>query len=150
MGRTTIRTAARLLPAGFTLLALAACGSSVPPPVAKSASPAARYVVGADPGDDPCARIVSAIGFADALLRPPGEEDRQEFDEGVRGRIAYVEGVVLEYGPRLPGQLLEYEARLRETTHGLVPAATRPEDQVRLLKEYRAAADSVKKGCAKA
>ncbi|TQS22894.1 hypothetical protein [Microbispora hainanensis] len=132
--------------AALALLTLAACGSPAPEK-APPPSPVARYLVGADPSDDPCVRIVSAIGYAEPLLVPAGEEDTQEFSEGVRGRLAYVHGVVLEYGPRLPRELLPYESVLTTTTDRLSPAATPFDRQVRALKEYRAASAAVKKGC---
>ncbi|WP_432932614.1 hypothetical protein ACQPZZ_15375 [Microbispora sp. CA-135349] len=132
--------------AALALLALAACGSPALPP-APSPSSSAHFLVGADFGDDPCARIVSAIGYAEPLLVPAGEEDTQKFGEGVRGRLAYVHGVVLEYGPRLPRELLPYEPILVATTDRLSPAATPFDQQVGALKEYRTAAAAVKKGC---
>ncbi|MDF5755965.1 hypothetical protein [Spongiactinospora sp. TRM90649] len=107
------------------------------------------YMVGADPADDPCARVVSAIGFADSVLEPAGEERRQNFDAAVRGRLAYVEGVVREYGPRLPERARRFEVPLRDATDGLSPAATPREEQLRLLKQYRSAAQGVRRTCPK-
>jgi hypothetical protein len=143
------RLSSKLLGAGLAIVALASCANSSPSTTTThSPSPAARYLVGADPADDPCARIVSAIGYADQLLRPAGEEDGQDFGEGVRGRLAYIQGVVLEYGPRLPENLLADEAVVQRTTHDLSPAGTPKDEQIRLLREYRSAAESIKKGCA--
>ncbi|GII54034.1 hypothetical protein Pth03_24230 [Planotetraspora thailandica] len=141
---------AALLPALFTLSVAVACSPAAPHASASPPRPStttAQYVVGADPRDDACARVVSAIGFAGPLLRPPGQENRQSFDEGVRGRLAYVEGVVSEYGPRLPAPLLPAQDTLRETTHGLAPSTTPLAEQIRLLKDYRSAADTIVDGC---
>ncbi|WP_218009409.1 hypothetical protein, partial [Herbidospora cretacea] len=127
----------RLL-AALSLAALAACASAPPSPPPAAAS-TDMYVTGADPADDPCARVVSALGFAEHTLNPAGQEDSQEFGEGVRGRIAYVEGVVLSYGARLPAELAEHTATLRRTSRELAPAATPHDKAVASLKEWRAA-----------
>ncbi|MFD0660087.1 hypothetical protein [Thermocatellispora tengchongensis] len=137
----------------LSLAGLTACatGQSSPAGASPSASAATSdgtYVVGADPADDPCARVVSALGYVEPLLLPPGQEEEQRFDDAVRGRLAYVEGVLLEYGPRLPAGAKEGEAALRRTTRGLAPAATPREEQVRLLREYREAEKSVRDACA--
>ncbi|CAB4909155.1 MAG: hypothetical protein F2825_03860 [Actinobacteria bacterium] len=46
-----------------------------------------------DAGDG-CAQVVSAIGYADELLRPLGQERFQDFDNAVRSRLASVAGTV--------------------------------------------------------
>ncbi|MDF2712303.1 MAG: hypothetical protein K0R62_7955 [Nonomuraea muscovyensis] len=45
-----------------------------------SPATAGRYSTGGDPSDDPCARVVSAIGYADLLLEPRGAEEAQNFE----------------------------------------------------------------------
>ncbi len=110
----------RLL-AALSLAALTACASTPPPPAATATD---MYVTGADPADDPCQRVVSALGFAEHSLKPAGQEESQEFGEGVRGRIAYVEGVILSYGDRLPAGLADHVATLKRTSRELAPSAT--------------------------
>lgn len=124
---------------------LTACASAPPPPAAASTD---LYVTGADPADDPCQRVVSALGFAEHVLKPAGQEESQEFGEGVRGRIAYVEGVILSYGERLPAGLAEHTATLKRTIRVIVPAATPREKAVAALKEWRAAATAIEETCA--
>lgn len=50
-----------------------------------SPATAGRYSTGGDPSDDPCARVVSAIGYADLLLEPRGAEEAQNFESAVPG-----------------------------------------------------------------
>ncbi|WP_066362019.1 hypothetical protein [Herbidospora mongoliensis] len=133
----------RLL-AALSLAALTACATAPPPPTAASTD---LYVTGADPDDDPCERVVSALGFAELILKPAGQEESQEFGEGVRGRIAYGEGVILTYGPKLPKELAGHAATLKRTIRELVPAATPHEKAVASLKEWRAAATAIERGC---
>ncbi|WP_062432237.1 hypothetical protein [Herbidospora daliensis] len=114
---------------------LAACGSTD------------LYVTGADPADDPCDRVVSALGFAEHVLEPAGQEESQQFGEGVRGRIAYVEGVILSYGEKLPAGLAEHTATLKRTIRVLAPAATPHAEAVAALKEWRAAATAIEDAC---
>ncbi|MCA2189018.1 hypothetical protein [Nonomuraea cavernae] len=107
-----------------------------------------QYSTGGDPADDPCARVVSAIGYADLLLRPRGEEDDQNFENAVLGRLAEARGITLQYGPALPDALGTAVQTVQEATAGLARADVPRARQVALLKDYRAAADQIKAGCA--
>jgi hypothetical protein len=62
----------------------------------------AVYVTGAKAGDDPCARVVSAIGYLGLSLLPAGQEKAQHWDGDVRGRFGYLRGTLAMYGPHLP------------------------------------------------
>ncbi|GAB1817519.1 hypothetical protein [Herbidospora sp. RD11066] len=139
-------TPGRLLTA-LALAALTACATTPPPPD-PVAAPSDRYMTGTEPGDDPCQRVVSALGFAEIVLKPAGQEEGQEFGEGVRGRIAYGEGVILTYGAKLPAELAEHTATLKRVIRELVPAATPHEKAVAALKEWRAAATAIERVCA--
>ncbi|MEU8249202.1 hypothetical protein [Nonomuraea sp. NPDC048916] len=114
----------------------------------QSAAHTAQYSTGGDPADDPCSRVVSAIGYADLLLRPRGEEDEQNFEDAVLGRLAEARGITLQYGPALPDTLRTAVQTVKDTTAGLAKADVPRERQVALLKDYRAAADQIEAGCA--
>ncbi|GIH26350.1 hypothetical protein Aph01nite_46600 [Acrocarpospora phusangensis] len=111
-------------------------------------APARQFATGGDPDDDPCARVVSAIGYAGLLLVPEGQEDTQNFEDAVIGRLAELQGIVLTYGPAMPAGLAEPVATVTRTTKALSDGHLPRDQQVELLKEYRPAADSVVSGCA--
>ncbi|MCK2220933.1 hypothetical protein MF672_045080 [Actinomadura sp. ATCC 31491] len=111
------------------------------------ASSAPRYSTGGDPTDSPCARVVSAIGYADLLLKPRGQEDRQYFEDAVVGRLAEARGITLQFGDRLPASLKDAVSTVESTTAGLARNDVPHERQVALLKQYRAAADRIVAGC---
>ncbi|MCP2344173.1 hypothetical protein [Nonomuraea roseoviolacea] len=112
------------------------------------AATAGRYSTGGDPTDDPCARVVSAIGYADLLLRPRGQEEGQYFEDAVLGRLAEARGITLQYGPALPASLAPAVRDVEDATAGLSRADVPRARQVELLKKYRAAADRIRAGCA--
>ncbi|MEW9548562.1 hypothetical protein [Nonomuraea sp. NPDC050783] len=111
------------------------------------ASSAPRYSTGGDPTDSPCARVVSAIGYAGLMLEPKGQEERQYFEDAVIGRLAEARGIVLQFGDRLPASLQGAVATVKATTAGLARNDVPRERQVALLKQYRAAADRIVAGC---
>ncbi|MEU6724210.1 hypothetical protein ABZ917_10910 [Nonomuraea wenchangensis] len=111
------------------------------------ASSTPRYSTGGDPTDSPCARVVSAIGYAGLLLEPKGQEDRQHFEDAVIGRLAEARGITLQFGSRLPDSLKGDVAALESATAGLARNDVPRERQVALLREYRAAADRIVAGC---
>ncbi|MGW0802858.1 hypothetical protein [Nonomuraea sp. NPDC002799] len=111
------------------------------------ASPAQKYSTGGDPGDSPCARVVSAIGYAGLMLRPKGEEDRQHFEDALTGRLAEVRGITLQFGGRLPSGLQGAVQTVMTTTEGLSRNDVPRDRAVSLLKRYRVAADEVVAGC---
>ncbi|MFI7634590.1 hypothetical protein [Nonomuraea sp. NPDC049400] len=112
-----------------------------------NASSTAKYSTGGDPTDDPCARVVSAIGYAGLLLEPKGQEDRQNFEDALIGRLAEARGITLEYGDRLPQSLHGAAERVKTATGGLSKGDLPRERQVALLKQYRVAADEIVAGC---
>ncbi|HUR08129.1 MAG TPA: hypothetical protein VM347_36695 [Nonomuraea sp.] len=112
-----------------------------------TAASAGRYSTGGDPTDDPCARVVSAIGYAGLMLKPKGQEDTQKFEDAVLGRLAEVRGITLQFGERLPQSLGTAVHTVESTTAGLSRADVPRERQVALLKRYRVAADEITAGC---
>jgi hypothetical protein len=112
-----------------------------------TAASAGRYSTGGDPTDDPCARVVSAIGYAGLMLEPRGQEDTQNFEDAVLGRLAEVRGITLQFGERLPQSLGTAVHTVESTTAGLSRADVPRERQVALLKKYRVAADEITAGC---
>ncbi|MEU6778853.1 hypothetical protein ABZ912_06585 [Nonomuraea angiospora] len=112
-----------------------------------NASSAAKYSTGGDLTDSPCARVVSAIGYANLMLEPKGQEDRQYFEDAVIGRLAELRGITLEFGDRLPDSLKGAVQTIKTTTAGLSRNDVPRERQVALLKQYRVAADQIVAGC---
>ncbi|MDA0636509.1 hypothetical protein OUY22_24100 [Nonomuraea sp. MCN248] len=129
----------RILALALLLPVLAACRQA----------PAAggSYSTGGDPDDAPCARVVSAIGYAELLLKPAGQEDAQHFEDAVLGRLAEVRGITLQFGPRLPASLGDAVRTVEATTESLSTAAVPRPRQVALLKEYRTAAERIERTC---
>lgn len=125
---------------GAALLTLVACTQQAP----------AKFATGGDADDDPCTRIVSAIGYAGLLLAAAGQEDSQNFEDAVIGRLAELQGIILTYGPGMPAELAEPVATVTRTSKALSNGRLPRDEQVKLLKEYRPAADAVVAGCAAA
>ncbi|MBF8190537.1 hypothetical protein ITP53_33460 [Nonomuraea sp. K274] len=111
------------------------------------AASAPKYSTGGDPTDSPCARVVSAIGYAGLMLEPKGQEDGQNFEDALIGRLAEARGITLEFGDRLPGSLRQPVETVKTTTAGLSRNDVPRERQVALLKRYRVAADAIVAGC---
>jgi hypothetical protein len=65
------------------LLALGSCSSGD-----NEADPLDSYT---DAGDG-CGQVVTAISYADAVLKPLGQEPYQDFTDAVRSRVAAVDG----------------------------------------------------------
>ncbi|GAA4922185.1 hypothetical protein HD597_006405 [Nonomuraea thailandensis] len=113
----------------------------------EGASSSRKYSTGGDPTDSPCDRVVSAIGYAGLMLEPKGQEDRQNFEDAVIGRLAEAHGITSEFGDRLPGSLREAAETVRSTTGALSKNDVPRERQVALLRQYRAAADRIVAEC---
>ncbi|MFG2072806.1 hypothetical protein [Nonomuraea maritima] len=111
------------------------------------ASSVVKYSTGGDPTDSPCDRVVSIIGYADLLLEPEGQEERQDFQDALLGRVAEVRGITLEFGDRLPAELHGAVQDVRAATAGLARSDVPRERQVQLLKQYRGAAGRIVAGC---
>ncbi|MEV0344239.1 hypothetical protein AB0H88_00635 [Nonomuraea sp. NPDC050680] len=111
------------------------------------AASAGKYSTGGDPTDDPCARVVSAIGYVGLMLKPKGQENTQNFEDALLGRLAEARGITLQFGGRLPQSLGTAVRTVESTTAGLSRADVPRERQVALLTRYRIAADEIVAGC---
>ncbi|MGZ4595145.1 MAG: hypothetical protein ACXV4A_13560 [Actinomycetes bacterium] len=113
---------------GITLLAGCASGK------AKVADPLESYT---DPGDG-CSQVVSAIAYADDMLKPLGQEAYQTFDDAVRSRVATVNGTISLEVKDLPSkQILEQARRTGDLADRGMRAGVSRRDRIRLLREYR-------------
>ncbi|WP_203880488.1 hypothetical protein [Planotetraspora kaengkrachanensis] len=119
------------------------------PPAGGASTDEAVYVTGARPGDDACARVVSAIGYLELSLLPAGQEDAQRYDGDVRGRFGYVRGTLAMYGPHLPASLAGPAATIEEVGTPLSTADTDPARRPALLREYRDASQVITSTCPK-
>ncbi|MFI6484360.1 hypothetical protein ACIBH1_41015 [Nonomuraea sp. NPDC050663] len=119
------------------LVLLAGCQSEPPPKYSSNNNT-----------DSPCARVVSAIGYAELMLEPKGREESQNFEAAVLGRIAETRGINAEFGGRLPAGAQAAAGEVERTAAGLATADIPRDRQVELLKRYRAATDEIRKHCA--
>jgi hypothetical protein len=119
---------AGLASAASCLLLLAASGCTSPEPSALE-----TYT---DPGDG-CQQAISAIGFADDVLKPLGQEHYQVFDDEVRSKLAAVEGqLALEAHDWPSGDIREQADVVQELARrAAVKKATA--ERERALLEYR-------------
>lgn len=101
-----------------------------------------------DPGDG-CPQVVSAISYADASLKPLGQEAFQSFTPAVRSNVAAVDGTQSLEDADFPSRPILEQAELtgryaiRAMAAG-VPRSTR----IRLLREYRREAADLVLMCA--
>ncbi|MEU6425175.1 hypothetical protein ABZ860_04695 [Microbispora sp. NPDC046973] len=107
----------------------------------------AVYVTGAKAGDDPCARVVSAIGYLGLSLLPPGQEKAQHWDGDVRGRFGYLRGTLEMYGPRLPASASAAVTTIDGLAETLSRADTAGSLRPDLLRRYRKASAAVLSAC---
>ncbi|WP_182904755.1 hypothetical protein [Microbispora sp. H13382] len=154
MTRTPLRAAlvVAALAAGLSACQAPSSGPRTSPasPDSPAASPAATgaiYVTGAKAGDDPCARVVSAIGYLGLSLLPPGQEEAQHWDGDVRGRFGYLRGTLEMYGPRLPAPAKDAVAAVDGVARTLSRAGTAASRRPGLLRRYRAASAAVLAAC---
>ncbi len=139
-----ILTGCLVLPA---VLTITGCSEASNPPSAASGPAPATASPTPSPTEDGCARVVSAIGFAEFLLQPKGKEDQQVFDNAVRGRLAYVEGTVVRFGRYLPADLRPLGETLRDEAKRGANAHISQAEQVTALREYRKTADELIAAC---
>jgi hypothetical protein len=94
---------------------------------------------------------VSAIGYADSLLRALGQEDHQEFDAAVRSRLASVAGTIaLEVGDFPDGATREQAERVGDLAERAQGSEDPDPQQVLALREYRRWAAQLVIDCAAA
>jgi hypothetical protein len=81
---------------------------------------------------------MSAISYADDVLKPAGQERYQSFDEVVRSRLAAVEGTVaLEVRDFPSDDVLDQAREVGTIAARTAAAATKGAERVRALREYR-------------
>ncbi|WP_182897117.1 hypothetical protein [Microbispora sp. H10830] len=163
MTRTPLRMA---LVVSALAVGLSACQSPSPEPEASSSTASstvsstvsslgtasgktsgAVYVTGAKAGDDPCARVVSAIGYLGLSLLPAGQEEAQHWDGDVRGRFGYLRGTLAMYGPHLPAPASAAVATVDGLAETLSRADTAGSRRADLLRRYRKASAAVLTAC---
>lgn len=151
VSRAGHRAVAAALAAGALLAAVPGCQSapSRPSPSSGAATtpPAGTFVTGAKATDDPCARVISAMGYLDALLVPEGEERRQRFEDAVRGRFGYLAGTIAEYGRRLPPAARPAADEIGGVSREMANARTERARRPGLLRDYRRAAHELTAAC---
>ncbi|MGH8869156.1 MAG: hypothetical protein ACRDYU_14335 [Actinomycetes bacterium] len=146
MPRAHERLVRTLLALGFVAVP-AACSGSDPQAedAAQGAGPSATPT--GSPREDGCARVESAIGWTEFMLVPPGQEDEQDFFSGVRGRLAYVEGTVLQYGEFLPAPAVGPARQVKQQAHRIVDLDSNAHERVEGLRHYRAAVEDLEAAC---
>ena len=103
-----------------------------------------------DEGDG-CEQAVSAIGYADGLLRALGQEDHQEFDAAVRSRLSSVAGTIALEDKDFPDDVTQEQARRVGDLADRAQASEEPDpEQVLALREYRREAAQLVIDCAAA
>ncbi|MEW9531433.1 hypothetical protein [Microbispora sp. NPDC049125] len=107
----------------------------------------AVYVTGAETADDPCARVVSAIGYLGLSLLPPGREDAQHWDGDVRGRFGYLRGTLEMYATRLPRKTSGAASDIDRVAGLLSQADTGASRRPGLLRVYRKASGTITAAC---
>jgi hypothetical protein len=103
-----------------------------------------------DEGDG-CEQAVSAIGYADSLLRALGQEEHQEFDAAVRSRLASVAGTIALEDRDFPDDVTREQAHRVGDLADRAQASENPDpEQVLALREYRREAAQLVIDCAAA
>lgn len=155
MTRIPLRTA---LVVSALAVGLAACQSASSEPgaspdsvsslgTASGKTTGAVYVTGAKADDDPCARVVSAIGYLGLSLLPAGQEEAQHWDGDVRGRFGYLRGTLAMYGPHLPASASASVSAIDGVAATLSRADTAGSERTDLLRRYRKASAAVLTAC---
>jgi hypothetical protein len=136
------------------LLAVAACTSGADATsdtrAAASASISARLERYTDPGDG-CEQTVSALGYAEFLLKPLGQERYQDWDDATLSRVAAVAGTIELEMTDYPDEASARQARtVADLATIVVDPRTSDEDRVATFREYRREAAQMVIVCAAA
>ncbi len=133
------RLLGRLLVTVLVAAALAACSSPASETGPDPSTPAPALTgleTYTDPGDG-CEQAISAIGYADDLLKPLGQEPYQDFDDAVRSRLAAVEGTIALEMHDLPSRQVEEQATVVQDLARRAAVKDGGKEQVHALLEYR-------------
>lgn len=134
----------RTLAAVVLVASLVGCTTDDEAPLANGLD---RYT---DKGDG-CQHSVSAITYADDLLRSAGQEQFQEFSDAVRSRIATVSGTIaLEVRDFPSKEALDQARRVAKLAKETAAPDTTGARRVRLLRIYRREASDLVIVCARA
>jgi hypothetical protein len=92
---------------------------------------------------------MSAISYADDVLKPAGQEPYQAFDDVVRSRIAAVDGTIaLEVRDFPSDDVLDQARAVGKIAVRTAAADTKGAERVRALREYRREAAQLVIDCA--
>ncbi len=86
---------------------------------------------------DGCAQAVSAISYADDVLKPLGQEEYQDFDDAVRSRLAAVAGTLALEARDWPGPEVADQARVLQPLAERASAREDAGQRPRALLAYR-------------
>jgi hypothetical protein len=126
--------------------AVAGCSSSTSDQNPRAAARASQPISTPGP-EDSCTRLVSAIGYAELHLRPRGQEAKEAFDDTLRGRIAYVEGTIVQYADRLPKDIREDAEALLPIIRKITRVSQRRSVRIAALKQFREKAAELLVAC---
>lgn len=125
------------------LTALVGCAGEDRPPLADRLE---RYT---DAGDG-CQQVVSAVSYADASLKPVGQERYQDWDAATRSRVAAVSGTVaLEVRDFPSARVLTQARQVARLAARTAAASTGGGERVRLVRQYRREAAQLVLDCAR-
>jgi hypothetical protein len=87
---------------------------------------------------DGCAQVVSAIAYADSVLKPLGQEPYQDWTDDVRSRLAAVGGTIALEVQDFPTRGILRSARgVQDRAERVQAARAQGAERIRLLREYR-------------
>lgn len=88
--------------------------------------------------DDGCPQAVSAIGYADFVLKPLGQEPYQDYSDNVRGRLSAVNGTIsLEVKDFPSEEIREQAVRTGKEAGRAAERDVSLAERTRSLREYR-------------
>jgi hypothetical protein len=98
------------------------------------------------PAASACDVVVAAIRYAELYIVPTGQELLQDFTE-LRGRVAYVEGVIAQHGASLPTGVRPLAEQLAQDAAALDDRTLSQEQLADLLRAYRVSSEAVVRAC---
>lgn len=86
---------------------------------------------------DACRQAVSAIGYADDLLKPLGQEPFQDFDDATRSRLAAVAGTLALEARDWPSREVAEQAEVLQPLAQAASEKDGGDERAHALLEYR-------------